>query len=275
MLVYKNFEKAFESNDLKRAKTIIVNLLNDNPKNLKYLNGYVDLLEKIFEELDVMQMEKSINYFSQAENKFLTYGFLTKKKLEEINSLEARINCLKEIFYLKRTKVEEEIKSSSKKSNDEILVFLEAELNKLDDVIDEKDFDSILDKVKKAEKKLNVDSLEDNEKELYNSLIDKYASKIAIRTQEFENKALTIYNSDCLDSLRFLVETFKKNKKKLTKNFSTLEKLLAENMFCYDTNKLFQSTLEYYQYCYTYIFVRLTDLEKYQMSKLALTTHKK
>lgn len=54
-----------------------------------------------------------------------------------------------------------------------------------------------------------------------------------------------------------------------------LEDLLINNMFCYDTNKFFQSTLEYYQYCYTYIFVRLADTEKYKMSKLALTTRKK
>ena len=57
--------------------------------------------------------------------------------------------------------------------------------------------------------------------------------------------------------------------------YEMLEDLLINNMFCYDTNKFFQSTLEYYQYCYTYIFVRLADTEKYKMSKLALTTRKK
>lgn len=155
------------------------------------------------------------------------------------------------------------------------MTFLETELNKLDEAESEEQFDKILNEVKKAEKKLNLSTLEDSEKELYNSLIDQYANKIAIRTQEFENKSLTIYNIECLDNLKYLIETFKKGKKKLTKNYEMLEDLLINNMFCYDTNKFFQSTLEYYQYCYTYIFVRLADTEKYKMSKLALTTRKK
>lgn len=275
MFAYRHFENALNLNDLKRAETIIVNLLNDNPKNIKYLVGYVDFIEKKFNDLDVVQMEKCLNYFSEAENKFLTYGYLTKGRLNEINCLDQRIVKLKEKFYAKRKDIEKEIKNNTKKTNEEILSFLETELNKLDEAQSEEQFDKILNEVKKAEKKLNLNTLEDNERELYNNLIDKYANKIAIRTQEFENKTLTNYNIECLDNLKQLIETFKKSKKKFTKNYEMLEDLLVKNMFCYDTNKLFQSTLEYYQYCYTYIFVRLTDIEKYKMSKLALTTHKK
>lgn len=275
MFAYRHFENALALNDLKKAETIIINLINDNPKNIKYLVGYVDFIEKKFIDLDVVQMEKSLNFFTQAENKFLTYGFLTKGKLSEISELDQRIAKLKEIFYAKRKDVEKEIKNNAKKTNEEILTFLETELNKLDEAESEEQFDKILNEVKKAEKKLNLSTLEDSEKELYNSLIDQYANKITIRTQEFENKSLTIYNIECLDNLKYLIETFKKGKKKLTKNYEMLEDLLINNMFCYDTNKFFQSTLEYYQYCYTYIFVRLADTEKYKMSKLALTTRKK
>ena len=78
MFAYRHFENALALNDLKKAETIIINLINDNPKNIKYLVGYVDFIEKKFIDLDVVQMEKSLNFFTQAENKFLTYGFLTK-----------------------------------------------------------------------------------------------------------------------------------------------------------------------------------------------------
>ena len=101
-------------------------------------------------------MEKSLNFFTQAENKFWTYGFLTKGKLSEISELDQRIAKLKEIFYAKRKDVEKEIKNNAKKTNEEILTFLETELNKLDEAESEEQFDKILNEVKKAEKKLNL-----------------------------------------------------------------------------------------------------------------------
>ena len=133
MFAYRHFENALALNDLKKAETIIINLINDNPKNIKYLVGYVDFIEKKFIDLDVVQMEKSLNFFTQVENKFLTYGFLTKGKLSEISELDQRIAKLKEIFYAKRKDVEKEIKNNAKKTNEEILTFLETELNKLDE----------------------------------------------------------------------------------------------------------------------------------------------
>ena len=35
MFAYRHFENALALNDLKKAETIIINLINDNPKNIK------------------------------------------------------------------------------------------------------------------------------------------------------------------------------------------------------------------------------------------------
>lgn len=264
-----------EKDDYDKARAIILNLLQDRPSSYKYLEGYVDFIEKVFDRSDVVTKEKYLELYKKSKNRFLTYGRLGLNRLTNMDILDARIESLRSLYNEARIAFEEENKSTYKKTNEEILAYLETELNQLDEVQTEKEFDDLLDDVKKAEKKLKVSSMDEKEKDSYDRLIDLYAAKISSRTRDFENAELTRYNIECLDSLKNLMQAFRKSKRKFISHFDLLEPLLCEKMFNYDTSKLFSATSEYYEYCYSYIFTRLNNDDKYTMARLALTTAKK
>lgn len=275
MFIYRNFLQAMDREDYDKARTIIFNLLQDRPSSYKYLGGYVDFIEKAFDKSDVVTKEKYLELYKKSKNRFLTYGRLGLNRLTNIDVLDARVEALRTIYNDARIAFEEENKITYKKTNEEILAYLETELNQLDEVETEKEFDALLDDVKKAEKKLKVSSMDEKEKDAYDRLIDLYAAKISSRTRDFENAELTRYNIECLDSLKNLMQAFRKSRRKFISHFDLLEPLLCERMFSIDTSKLFSATSEYYEYCYAYIFTRLNNEDKYAMARLALTTPKK
>lgn len=275
MFAYQHFLRAFEKQDLELARSIIVNLLADKPASFRCLSAYVDYLEKAFLTLDMTEREAGLDRYRKAKSRFMTYGYLSAGRLEELGKLDARIEALRGELGEIRQRLEQEARTSSRRGNEEILQYLEAQLSTLGDIRDEKEFDSVLQEVKKAEKKLSLTTMDENERELYDRLIDLYATRIAAKTKEFENAALTEYNLECLDSLKELASLFRKSRRRLTRHFAALAPLLADMMFAYDTDKLFQPTAEYYEYVYSYIFNRLSDRDRSEMARLALSTGKK
>ncbi len=68
-------------------------------------------------------------------------------------------------------------------------------------------------------------------------------------------------------------DAFNKNKSKY-KQQGNLKVLLTKKLFVYDTSKLFNETLIYYNHVYNMIFQEVSDELKFLITKWALTTEK-
>lgn len=149
-------------------------------------------------------------------------------------------------------------------------------LNEIDEKIDElelrtstdKKFERLLSEIKEIDEQINKEFLNEGQKEKYeylkNDLIEAQEAKI------FKD------NKNVIWRYRGVLKDFKADENRYIKkvNVNKLEQLLKP-IFSINKNNLFDETIVYYNYIYQYIFSKVDDELKFEMTKWAVESNYK
>lgn len=262
------FEQFKAENKITDAILVGKNLFNKNPDNYDVFNSYFDFLCYLAEMLPDIEERKM--FADQANTALAFYAEnaeLTKDMVEHIDASETRLNNIVNAIVVAEEAIHEENYNNLVSKNEKILANLLKMKEKLSIAKTQKIFDELLVEVKNIENGMVEDILTEKQKALYDKLTKEYTDTISSKMMDFERDKNIEYNKKAVDSYYNAFERFKNDENKYKKQDQLFE-LVSNSLFAYDSSKLFNETLIYYNHIYSYIFAKLDD-----KGKLALTRY--
>ena len=134
-------------------------------------------------------------------------------------------------------------------------------------------FDEALSLVSDVENKLQKDAFSPDQENSYERLTKQYSELISKKMEEINRNELLEYNKRAVASFNEVFKAFKKEPSKY-KDESVLKALMTSKFFAFDTSKLFNESLVFYNHVYSLVFQETSDTLKFKLTEWALNTTK-
>ena len=259
-------EYAFKGN-FREALIIGQNLFNHNPGDVDIFEAYFSILWNIISEAKTSSEKR--NYLQQLTlvvSSFSENVELNNEMIELIKSKEESVDILfSDIQKLENEEIREYTKAKLL-LNDERLKQVESAIQQLERVLDQLQFESILKNIQDIDAQFEKDYLSDRQKARYESDTRKCSQIVDEKLRKFEHKKNVEYNLQALEAYERVYRYFKDNK--VPDNHESIIKGLFE----FDATKLFNETLTYYNHVYGYVLSKLSDDDKFVLTKAAIRT---
>ena len=95
----------------------------------------------------------------------------------------------------------------------------------------------------------------------------------AEKMEELNRNELLDYNKRAVSCFNDVLQAFKRDSGKF-KNESNLKALMTSKFFVFDSSKLFNETLVFYNHVYSVVFQDVNDTLKFKLTEWALRTDK-
>lgn len=134
-------------------------------------------------------------------------------------------------------------------------------------------FDDALAKVSEVEVNLQKDAFTAEQENTYERLTKQYSELISKKMEEINRNELLEYNKRAVASFNDVFKAFKREPSKY-KDESVLKALMTSKFFAFDTSKLFNESLVFYNHVYSLVFQETSDALKFKLTEWALNTTK-
>lgn len=267
------FEK-LKGENMFDAYLVIKNQLNSDIANKEVFEKFIDtgiILSGYDVEFDyrrqiVSEMQSALQMFAEST-------YIDEEILNFIKTTQGRISeCFKKIDDDENTFMQN-ILHEKENANREILEKLMYVREKLEKSAKQKDFDDLLSSVSDIESQLDKDAFTPEQEKSYESLTKAFSKTISEKMEKLNRDELLEYNKEAVKQFKEVFDTFKNNKSEY-KQRHNLKNLLTTKFFVYDTSKLFNETLIYYNNVYNMIFQEISDELKFAVTEWALSTAK-
>lgn len=258
--------KKYATNGQMREALIIgQNLFNHDPGNPEIFSAYYSILWSIISSSN--EIEEKEQYFQEISFILATFSEsvrLDDSMVEYIKAKEDSLNLLfEDIQDLKNSQKRNEIRSRIM-SNDDCLKQVESIINQLSLVTKKEEFDILLQKLEECDAKFDKEHFSDRQRKKYGIETQRCSQVVDQKVRYFEREKNVVYNMRALDAYEKVFRYFKENR------ITDDHKAVIQGLFEFDVSKLFNETLTYYNYVYSYILSKLNDEEKFILTKAAI-----
>jgi len=259
-------------NQGKFTKALLVgrNMVNKNPGDEECMTAYVDLLLSLADTLPSLQERKT--FLGQASVTLSFYeenAELDEIILDNIEAYRERIGAIAtEIDAEENKKYQEEL-YNSEKENENMIKQLFSIKQKLMNAKNSVDFNQLLKEISLVDAKIEHEYLTEQQKLYYDQLSKESTDIISAKMREFEHNSNIEYNKNAVEAYRQAFNEFKREENKY-KNYTQLQNLVSKTLFAFDASRLFNETLIYYNHVYSYIFGKLSDERRFDITKLSI-----
>lgn len=267
------FEK-LKNENMFDAYLVIKNQLNQDISDKDTFEKFLDtgiILSGYDVEFDYRRQIAS--EMMSALNMFAESTYMDEEILDFIKTTQGRISeCLKKIADDENAFMQN-ILHEKENANREILEKLIEVREKLEKSATQKDFDKMLSSVSEIEAQLDKDSFTPEQEKSYENLTKAFSKTISEKMEKLNRDELLKYNKEAVRQFKEVFDMFKNNKSEY-KQRHNLKNLMTTKFFVYDTSKLFNETLIYYNNVYNMIFQEISDELKFAITEWALNTDK-
>lgn len=265
------FEK-LKNENMFDAYLVIKNQLNRDIANKEVFEKFIDtgvILSGYDVEFDyrrqiVSEMQSALQMFAEST-------YIDESILKFIKDTQSRLyNCYKCIDKDEKT-FTEKLLFEKESINRETLAKLKEIRKNLEKAINQERFEKLLATVAEIEAQIDKDAFTPEQEKSYESLTKAFSSTISKKMEQLNRDELLEYNKNAVRQFKDVFDTFK-NKKSEYKQRYNLKNLLTTKFFVYDTSKLFNETLIYYNNVYNMIFQEVNDELKFAITEWALNT---
>lgn len=264
-----------DAGKLSDALLIGRNLCNRNPANKEMFSAYYDFICFLAETLPSFadrqnfaeQASIALAFFS--ENVELDESFIG-----EISTYQERLATIfTALGETERIQAEAAVKETQSHHSDCLkrLYQLKDTLKKSST---QKQFDETLFAIGVVDSEINKDTLNEEQSKIYDTLTKECTDLISTKMRNFESKRNIDYNKQAADSYAKAFRQFRNDESKY-KNQTQLFNLASTTLFAYDSSRLFNETLIYYNHVYAYIFSKLDDDGKLAMTRYSIECERK
>lgn len=258
------------------AYLVMKNYLSKDMANKEVFKEYIDLAMEIVsynilyeERLEYLQdANTALEMFSESVEMDEDSLILIKDTRSGINKAYTEIiNSQSEYNEKKKREIQEANNKLMKELNN---LYSELVISK-----SQEGFDEILSKVSDIDSKVNKEELSSTQQKSYEKLTKSFSQAISSKMEELNRLSLMEYNKKAIRSLDEVFKIFTNDeKKKMYKSESTLKNLMVSKFFVYDTSKLFNESLVFYNHVYSLVFQAVDNNLKYKLTEWAVNTSK-
>ena len=258
------------------AYLVMKNYLSKDMANKEVFKEYIDLAMEIVsynilyeERLEYLQdANTALEMFSESVEMDEDSLILIKDTRSGINKAYTEIiNSQSEYNEKKKREIQEANNKLMKELNN---LYSELVISK-----SQEGFDEILSKVSDIDSKVNKEELSSTQQKSYEKLTKSFSQAISSKNKELNKLSLIEYNKKAIRSLDEVFKIFTNDeKKKMYKSESTLKNLMVSKFFVYDTSKLFNESLVFYNHVYSLVFQAVDNNLKYKLTEWAVNTSK-
>ncbi|NCD09431.1 MAG: hypothetical protein EOL98_08400 [Negativicutes bacterium] len=267
------FEELVIKNNIWDAHTVGKNLYSKNLESKEMFMKYFDFLLMVAQY--PIELETRKYFTSEAETALVFFSENTDIDMEKIDFIKKCRETLMDVsndINNVELKIHSEQNEKALKENNQYIKELVDLKGKLFSTKQQEEFDRLLVDVNKIENLIKKDLLSDEQKELYDSLTRDYSELISKKMLELNQKSNAEYNNIAVRDFKYVYEEFKENETKYKNSQSQLFALVSKRLFSYDASKLFNESLIYYNHVYSYIFSKLDDDGKFNLTQISIDT---
>ena len=145
---------------------------------------------------------------------------------------------------------------------------------KLENAKTHAEFDKLLQEISAVDAEIDHDNLTSEQKTHYDQLNKSCTDTISAKMRQLEYKDNIDYNKKAVNAYNSAFTSFKNNESRY-KDKSQLFSLVSTTLFAYDAGRLFNETLIFYNHVYSYIFNKLDDNGKLELTKYSIECERK
>lgn len=256
------------------AYIVAKNNLSRNIDNVDCFSEFIELalelamLNIVFEERKqyVAEANAALEMFSESV-------LINEDVLQIINNVRGKIGDVLQSILIAEAEFYEAGSKITYSENEKHLDELAVIYKQIENAKNQEEFDKVLKKVSDVENKLNKESFSGIQEETYEKLTQDYSQLIAKKMEEINRLELLEYNKKAIKCFNDVFTAFKKEPSRY-KDESMLKALMTTKFFSFDTSKLFNESLVFYNHVYSLVFQETSDKLKYKLTEWALNTRK-
>ena len=256
------------------AYIVAKNALSKDIGNAELFQHFIDLALEIA-MYDIIFDERK-QYVSDANSALALFAEnvdMSEAALAMIKQAKARVTetflavCQEEEVYFAQQA------GSVREKNTELLNQLVDIYNRIKSAKDQSQFEKILSEVSQVEAQLAKEVFSADQQTSYEMLSKSFSQAISEKMEELNRNELLDYNKRAVSCFNDVLQAFKRDSGKY-KNESNLKALMTSKFFVFDSSKMFNETLVFYNHVYSVVFQDVNDTLKFKLTEWALRTDK-
>lgn len=279
VLIYLSLASGFlrieDAGKIQEALLIGRNMVNKAPGDSECVNAYLDFLLMLAEKLPRTDERKS---FADQANLVLSFyeenADLTDDIINDIHVYHNRLGAVvTDIAQLEQEEYEKQ-KRAIEATNTTQIKKLYTIKQKLENAKTHAEFDKLLQEISAVDAEIDHDNLTSEQKTHYDQLNKSCTDTISAKMRQLEYKDNIDYNKKAVNAYNSAFTSFKNNESRY-KDKNQLFGLVSTTLFAYDAGRLFNETLIFYNHVYSYIFNKLDDNGKLELTKYSIECERK
>lgn len=269
------FQEFITKNEIWQANLLIKNIFNKNIENRDVFQTFYEFSIKIANwNLDIPTRKMFLEQASSAVIFFSENALLTSDVIEMVYACQNEVdNIRNEITRIEQIQIDRRVEDAKKEQSELILKLTEYKFA-LGKSRNQQEFNTLLEKIKVVEEQIDVSFLAEMDEKLYKELTMDYPNIINQKLNEFEKVKVKEYNKKAVSDFYQVFNEFKQNEDKYKTSMLELKRLVRTRLFSYDAGRLLNETIIYYNHVYSYIFGKLDEEGKYNLTELAIELEK-
>ena len=256
------------------AYLVAKNALSRNIGNVTAFNEFIEIALEIA-AYDIVFDERK-QYVSDANTALVMFAEsaeMNEDVISLIKETRVKINKVTQEILIAEQAYIDGINRKTQDENTEHLNKLIQIYNEIKAAKTQKEFDVALGHVSEVETLLNKNAFSAEQEATYDKLTQQYSQAISSQMEAINKNELLDYNKRAVACFNDVFTAFKKEPSKY-KDESTLKALMTTKFFAFDSSKLFNESLVFYNHVYSLVFQETTDALKYKLTEWALNTVK-
>ena len=256
------------------AYIVAKNALSKDIGNAELFQHFIDLaLEIAMYDIIFDERKQYVSDANSALSLFAENVDMSEAALAMIKQAKARVTetflavCQEEEVYFAQQA------GSVREKNTELLNQLVDIYNRIKSAKDQSQFEKILSEVSQVEAQLAKEVFSADQQTSYEMLSKSFSQAISEKMEELNRNELLDYNKRAVSCFNDVLQAFKRDSGKY-KNESNLKALMTSKFFVFDSSKLFNETLVFYNHVYSVVFQDVNDTLKFKLTEWALRTDK-
>lgn len=258
------FHQYKEAGQTKRALLVGQNMVNHNPGDSGCFEAYFDYLLLLAGNEDV-QVAKSFLQQATGVLAFFSESVdIDENSVELIINKENELNRVSAIINQKQDEITRKAVKQEVTYNEDALELLEQLLKKIKKCKNQADFNTYLNNMGRIDQSINRERLSERQEARYAELTQKSSAIVSDKMAYFENVKNREYNISAIEAYEKVFNMFKSGK------VAADHKKVLKSLFSFDPSRLYNETLVYYNHVYNYVLGKLSDDEKFTITKYAI-----
>lgn len=254
----------------REALIIGQNLYARNSGDPEVFKAYTSVLESLMDAEDTS--DAKMRYFQQLSSALTVFSesvSMDDAMVRFVMYQEDRLGKMFDGIQQLRKQEEHEFVKKKVLANDDVLAKLPNAIAKVKKAVDKPSFDAMLQQIQQYDAEIDKAYLTDRQKTIYDSATQQCSKIVDVKLRAFQRAANAEYNEQALLAYERVFQLFKTGK------VPNDHKDVISSLFGFDTSRLFNETLTYYNHVYAYVLSKLDDDGKFRLTKAAIRSETK